>query len=76
MHRVRKTQNISHNQIQNMAKNLISKFGKGANIQTVTGSGTRFWISTGGKFSGWLDSWKDLQVKYSEVMHRKVYHNV
>ncbi len=71
--RVRKTQNISHRQIENMVTNLQTKFGAGANIQTISRNGTRFWISNGDGFSGWLDKWSDLQVVYLEVMRRKSY---
>ncbi len=74
--RVRKTQNPSFRQIENMVSNLQAKFDKHANIQVVVGAGTRFWISNGDKFYGWIDKWSDLQVVYLEVMKRKSYKEV
>lgn len=71
MHRVRRTKHTSHKQIENMAANLRARFSPHANIQTITRSGTAYWISNGDGFSGWLDSWKDLQVVYFEIMRRR-----
>lgn len=70
--RVRRTRNPSFKQIQNMTANLKTKFSNNANIQTITQSGeTKFWISNGEDFFGWLDKWSDLQVIYFELMRRK-----
>lgn len=71
MHRIRRTKHPSFKQIENMAANLRAKFSPHANIQTATQAGIKFWINNDAGFSGWLDSWKDLQVVYFEVMRRK-----
>lgn len=74
MKRIHKTKRPSLRQIENMAANLRAKFGPYANIQTVTRSGdTKFWISNGEDFFGWLDSWKDLQIIYFELAKRRSY---
>ena len=73
MLRIRRTETVSHKQIQNMAANLRAKFSRNANIQTITSAGTDFWINNDAGFSGWLDSWKDLQVVYSELIKRRSY---
>ena len=74
--RIRRTQNPSFRQIQNMTKNLKAKFSNNANIQTITQAGnTRFWINNDAGFSGWLDEWSDLQVIYFEIMRRSTCKN-
>lgn len=72
MKRVRNTKHPSFNQIQNMTRNLKSKFGENANIQTITRSSIKYWISNGFEFFGWLATWDELQDKYRELMKRKV----
>jgi len=71
MHRVRVTKYPSFRQIDRMVSNLKAKFGPNANIQTITGAETKFWINNDSGFAGWLDKWSDLQVVYFEVMKRK-----
>ena len=76
MKRIHRTKHPSLRQIQNMAANLKAKLGKNANIQTISSSDTKFWISNGDDFFGWLDEWSDLQAVYSELIKRRSYENL
>lgn len=77
MYRITKTRKPSFTQIEYMQNNLHEKFKMESSIQTVSfvflsgRKSTKFWLKVKYVFSGYLDTWDELLIKYKRLMERK-----